>query len=83
MNLRVLFLGSLLAVAGSALLAEPLTRDASVYARPDPSATVLGMLPTGTEPALILSDPTAVLLDGRVVSTRPDLVLPVPDGTVV
>ena len=38
---------------------------------------------TGTEPALILSDPTAVLLDGRVVSTRPDLVLPVPTADVI
>ncbi len=55
MNLRALFLGSLLAAAGSALLAEPLTRDASVYARPDPSATVLGLLPTGTEPVPALA----------------------------
>lgn len=62
MNLRAFLLGSLLAAGCSALLAEPLTRDASVYARPDPSATVLGVLPTGTEPqpALAPAEPAAV-----------------------
>jgi hypothetical protein len=50
MNLRHLLLGLLL-VATGALRAEPLTRDASVYARPEPSATVLQVLPAGTEPA--------------------------------
>lgn len=47
MNLRHLVLGSLL-VAVSALRAEPLTRDATVYARPDPASTVLKILPAGT-----------------------------------
>jgi hypothetical protein len=49
MNLRHLLLGTLL-VATAALRAEPLTRDASVYARPEPSATVLKVLPAGTDP---------------------------------
>ena len=34
-------------------------------------------------PALVLSDPTSVQVDGRTVSTRPDLVLPVPTADVV
>jgi hypothetical protein len=50
MKLRALLLGFLLAAGSSALLAEPLSRDASIYARPDASATVLGVLPTGSEP---------------------------------
>ncbi len=49
MNLRQLLLGLLL-VATASLSAEPLTRDASVYARPEPSATVLKVLPAGTDP---------------------------------
>ncbi len=49
MNLRSLVLGSLL-VAVSTLCADPLARDATVYARPDPSATVLKILPAGTNP---------------------------------
>lgn len=50
MKSRAFLLACLLATGCSALLAEPLTRDASVYARPEPSATVLGVLATGTEP---------------------------------
>ena len=49
MKHRALLLACLFAAGSSALLAEPLTRDASVYARPDPSATVLAVLPVGSE----------------------------------
>ncbi len=48
MNLRFLLLGLFL-LATAALRAEPLSRDATVYARPEPSATVLKVLPAGTE----------------------------------
>ena len=54
MNLRHLIVGLLLA-ATAALHAEPLTRAASVYARPEPSATVLKGLPVGTEPTPALN----------------------------
>ena len=54
MNLRHLIVGLLLA-ATAALHAEPLTRAASVYARPEPSATVLKVLPVGTEPTPALN----------------------------
>jgi hypothetical protein len=49
MNLRHLLFTTIL-VAAAALRAEPLTRDATVYARPEPSATVLKVLPAGTDP---------------------------------
>ena len=49
MNLRHLLLGSFLAAA-ALLRAEPLTRDATVYARPEPSAAVVKVLPAGTQP---------------------------------
>jgi len=49
MNLRHLLFATIL-VAAAALRAEPLTRDATVYARPEPSATVLKVLPAGTDP---------------------------------
>ena len=49
MNLRHLLFAIVL-VATAALHAEPLTRDATVYARPEPSATVLKVLPAGTDP---------------------------------
>lgn len=50
MNLRAFLLASLLVAGNSAVLAEPLARTASVYARPEPSATVLGVIAAGTEP---------------------------------
>ncbi|HLP07251.1 MAG TPA: hypothetical protein VK178_03735 [Opitutaceae bacterium] len=58
MNLRSFLLGLFL-VATAALRAETLTRDATVYARPEPSATVLKVLPAGTEavPAANPSEP--------------------------
>ncbi len=58
MNLRHLLLGLFL-VATGALRAELLTRDATVYARPEPSATVLKVLPVGTElaPAVAPAEP--------------------------
>lgn len=49
MNLRRVFLAAL-ALTGAALSAAPLTRDASVYAQPDPSSPVLKVLPAGTVP---------------------------------
>jgi hypothetical protein len=58
MKLRLLFLGS--ALITTALAAEPLTRDATVYARPDPGAPVLQVFPAGTlpTPAANLAEPT-------------------------
>ena len=54
MNLRHFLLGLVL-VATASLGAQPLTRDATVYARPEPSATVIKVLPAGTTPAAATS----------------------------
>lgn len=58
MKLQVLLTGLLL-LATAALRAEPLAREATVYARPEPSAAVLKVLPAGTEttPALNPAEP--------------------------
>ncbi len=49
MNLRHLLLGLFLA-ATTVVCAAPLGRDASVYARPEPSASLIKVLPAGTVP---------------------------------
>ncbi len=49
MNLRPLLIGLFLA-ATAVLRAETLGRDASVYARPEPSASLIKVLPAGTTP---------------------------------
>lgn len=56
------------ALAGSALAfaAAPLTRDASVYAQPNPAAPVLKVLPAGTVPA---PAPAAVAPEGWMAVT--------------
>ena len=47
----------ILALAAAAVLsADPLERDATVYAQPDPASSVLGTLPKGTSPELAASD---------------------------
>jgi len=50
MNLRLLLPGFVLLSCCAAASAEVLLRDATVYARPDPAAAVLQVLPAGTVP---------------------------------
>lgn len=57
-----------LALAGSVLAAAPLTRDAAVYAKPDPSSAVLKTLPAGTEPTVAVA---ATAPEGWMAVTLP------------
>jgi hypothetical protein len=50
MNLRSFLPGLALLSLCPALCAQPLSRDATVYARPDPAAAVVKVLPSGTVP---------------------------------
>jgi arabinofuranan 3-O-arabinosyltransferase len=70
---------------GPAETTVPLTGGTYTLAQRARAAAVLvpSVVTSGATSSLVLSDPTSVLVDGAVVSQRPDLVVPVPRADVV